>query len=52
MTREKERERLLSKLVDYVKGQEEQHLEINTDEALKRLTECTGLAIDFCHFHS
>lgn len=42
----------LSKQTDYVKGQEEQHLEINTDEALKRLTDCTGLAIDFCHFHS
>lgn len=43
---------LLSKQADYVKGQEEQRLEINTDEALKRLTDCTGLAIDFCHFHS
>lgn len=43
---------LPSKQADYVKRQEEQHLEINTDEALKRLTECTGLAIDFCHFHS
>lgn len=43
---------LLSKRADYVKGQEEQLLEINRDEALKRLTDCTGLAIDFCHFHS
>lgn len=43
---------LLSKQTDYVKGQEEQLLEINRNEALKRLTDCTGLAIDFCHFHS
>lgn len=51
---EQERERvcLPSKQADYVKEQEEQQLEINTDEALKRLTDCTGLAIDFCHFHS
>lgn len=48
----RERVCLLSKQTDYVKGQEEQHLEIDTDEALKRLTDCTGLAIDFCHFHS
>lgn len=48
----RKRVHLLSKQTGYVRGQEERCLEIDTDEALKRLTDCTGLAIDFCHFHS